>query len=216
MDNVQCIGNENRLQDCYFDGWGNHAHQTTCKSMFVSCKNENYDLRLYNRQNDDSGLLEVYYSGGWGFVCDSDWSLHNSHVACKQLGFGSAESSYILSSPPVGGLVLMDGVNCTGAESRLVDCPFKGWGYARARCNGSNYVGVVCSNHGNSEMNVRLVGSDSETRGLVQVQYSGRWGYVCGHYWGDFEAKVSYYICLLFICLFICLFIIFYKSVVYF
>ncbi|XP_019852771.1 PREDICTED: scavenger receptor cysteine-rich type 1 protein M160-like [Amphimedon queenslandica] len=190
MDNVQCIGNENHLQDCYFDGWGHHTHQTTCKSMFVSCKNENFDLKLYNRQNDNSGLLQVYYSGGWGFVCDSDWSLHNSHVACKQLGFGSAESSYTLSTPPVRGLVLMDVVKCTGAESRFVDCPFKGWGYARARCNGSNYVGAVCSNHGNSEMNLRLIGSDSETKGLVQVQYSGRWGYVCGNYWGDFEAKV--------------------------
>ena len=190
MDNIQCIGNEDHLWNCSFDGWGHHTHPSTCKSMFITCQNKNYDLRLYGRHGN-RGILEVYYNRVWGFVCNSDWSTSNSHVACKQLGFETAESTYIVATPPVKGLVLMDGVKCVGSETRLVDCSFRGWGYAHTRCNGTNYVGVVCSNQGDDGISIRLVGNSTEYEGLVQVQYSGRWGFVCPNYWGDFEAKVK-------------------------
>ena len=50
------------------------------------------DLRLASRSDDKSqlsseGRLEVCVNSVWGTVCDTDFSSHDAHVACGQLGF---------------------------------------------------------------------------------------------------------------------------------
>lgn len=37
---------------------------------------------------------------------------------------------------------------------------------------------------------MRLVNNSTTYEGLVQVKYSGRWGYICGHNWNDIDAEV--------------------------
>lgn len=189
MNNVQCIGTESHLWTCPFSGWG-FANNTNCTSVYVKCANRDYDLRLFGNLGS-RGLVQVYYRGTWGFVCNSDWTENNSNVLCRQLGYGGVVSTFIGTQP--GGIVLMDKLKCTGTENRLVDCSFSGWGLIQARCNGTNYVGVECG-HGNRSASVRLV-ERTLYEGLVQVEYSGHWGYVCPHYWGDFEAQVSVLVC---------------------
>eukprot|EP00731_Ephydatia_muelleri_P015177 Em0008g897a len=39
-------------------------------------------------------LLELYYSGSWGTICDDHWTLVEASVACRSLGFPGARTAY--------------------------------------------------------------------------------------------------------------------------
>jgi hypothetical protein len=96
------------------------------------------DLRL---AEGSSGLLEVYAMGAWGTVCDDLFDDVDATVACQQLGF----SSGVLAVPAVFGTgdIWMDDVQCTGSESRLIDCPFGGLGMHN--CSHSEDVALICT-----------------------------------------------------------------------
>ena len=63
-------------------------------------------------------------------------------VVCRQLGYpygqGFREAYYGSGEGPI----LMDEVYCTGEESSLIDCPFKGWG--NNDCSHAEDAAVVC------------------------------------------------------------------------
>ena len=50
------------------------------------------DLRLVNSTSTNalSGRLEIFLQGQWGTVCDDFFGLDEANVACKQLGYPSA------------------------------------------------------------------------------------------------------------------------------
>ena len=94
--------------------------------------------------NGTKGRVEVCWDGEWGTVCDHDWDLNDGGVACRQRGFLGVVSVYHSSYFGSGTVqVLMDNVQCVGNESRLVDCPFKGWGITD--CSDQEIAGVECS-----------------------------------------------------------------------
>lgn len=35
----------------------------------------------------DSGVINIFYNGAWGTVCDDSFDDIDAHVACKQLGY---------------------------------------------------------------------------------------------------------------------------------
>ena len=45
------------------------------------------DIRLVGGQHSGEGRLEYCSGGVWGTVCNEEWNLNNTLVACRQLGF---------------------------------------------------------------------------------------------------------------------------------
>ncbi|KAG9346195.1 hypothetical protein JZ751_008018 [Albula glossodonta] len=96
------------------------------------------------------------------------------------------------------GLILLDGVRCSGAEHSLLDCSHTEWG--RHECTHRQDVALRCerrieSNHipgppPATGMLVRLVGGQSRKEGRVEVLLNGQWGSVCDDGWNDLNAAV--------------------------
>ncbi len=102
------------------------------------------DLRLVGGEEDHEGRVEVYHDGEWGTVCDDYWGIADARVACRQLGFANANEAPRRARFGEGsGPIWMDNMDCTGAETALADCPFRGWGVHN--CRHREDAGAVCT-----------------------------------------------------------------------
>ena len=102
------------------------------------------DLRLVGGEEDHEGRVEVYHDGEWGTVCDDYWGIADARVACRQLGFANAnEAPRRARFGEGGGPIWMDNMDCTGAETVLADCQFRGWGVHN--CRHREDAGAVCT-----------------------------------------------------------------------
>ena len=149
MDRVQCEGNEIRLWDCRFGGWGNvDSGCSSNQAAGVVCEStgENFQVRLADGQSSQEGRVEVAYQGTWGPICDTHWNILDAHVVCRQLGYQGAAQAYHGSRYGRGeGLVLLDNAKCVGSEKRLIDCLYTGWARVHANCvDHSRDAGVLC------------------------------------------------------------------------
>uniref|UniRef100_A0A3P8VUQ4 SRCR domain-containing protein n=1 Tax=Cynoglossus semilaevis TaxID=244447 RepID=A0A3P8VUQ4_CYNSE len=162
LDNVDCLGFERGLGECYSPGWGVHNcyHNEdvglVCTGQYTP---ENYILtpppnpgysyregtiRLENGQNACQGRVEVFYQGNWGTVCDDEWDIRDARVVCTQLNCGEAVRAYSNSFFNYGtGRILMDNVRCNGNELHITQCPHNGW--ERHNCGHHEDAGVVCT-----------------------------------------------------------------------
>uniref|UniRef100_A0A672Y7Z0 SRCR domain-containing protein n=1 Tax=Sphaeramia orbicularis TaxID=375764 RepID=A0A672Y7Z0_9TELE len=180
LDNVMCTGTESNLTECRHQGFGIHncGHQ---EDAGVVCEGRS-TVRLVGSTTRCSGRVEVFHSGQWGTVCDNDWDLSDAEVVCRQLDCREA-----LSAPgdahfgQGSGVIWLDNVMCTGTESNLTECRYRGFGIHN--CGHQDDAGVVCST-------VRLVGSTTRCSGRVEVFHSGQWGTVCDDEWHLSDAEV--------------------------
>ena len=53
----------------------------------VDC--EEGEVRLLDGTDPSNGRVEVCQNGIWGSVCTSQWSVSNTRVLCRELGFES-------------------------------------------------------------------------------------------------------------------------------
>ena len=94
------------------------------------------------------GHVEVLYNGTWGTICD-DYFESNSNgatVLCRMMGYhgGDESNDYRQSSVTPSKKIWLDGVQCTGTESNIDDCPHnEPWG--NNNCNHGEDVAIRCN-----------------------------------------------------------------------
>ena len=99
-------------------------------------------VRLSGGSSYNEGIVEVYYNGRWGSVCNDGWDECDARIVCKQLGFKSAELAYFGKRPRAD--IILDNIICSSSNTVLASCGHYGVGI-NVGCN-SQYVvaGVKC------------------------------------------------------------------------
>ncbi|CAM9454652.1 unnamed protein product [Bubo scandiacus] len=171
---VRCTGHEANLTLCNTSLPESVPSAGIAEDVGVICWGSR-QVRLVNGPGLCAGRVEIYYQHSWGTVCDDGWDLPDATVVCRQLGCGGAVEA--VGSAWFGegsGQIWLDGVNCSGAEAALWDCPVGSWG--QHDCGHKEDAGVVCSEF----VTLRLENSDG-CSGRLQVFYNGTWGSVCSN-----------------------------------
>ncbi|XP_036840121.1 neurotrypsin-like [Oncorhynchus mykiss] len=155
LDEVQCKGSEGTLLSCGHAEWGRHDCSHS-EDVGVRCErggetNEVPGLpqitgplvRLVAGESRKEGRVEVFLNGQWGSVCDDGWNDINAAVVCRQLGFIGVSKARSMAYFGEGqGLIHLDNVRCTGAETSLGECPAEG--EDAHDCRHSEDAGVIC------------------------------------------------------------------------
>ena len=99
-------------------------------------------IRLLGGQNAHEGHVDVFLNGHWFSVCGTDWDLLEAIVACRQLGYHTAEAA--LRASPLDNTVRPNWMvvgQCTGYEANLTQCKQN---YGQGPCR-NYHAGVICS-----------------------------------------------------------------------
>uniref|UniRef100_A0A4W2C5C3 SRCR domain-containing protein n=1 Tax=Bos indicus x Bos taurus TaxID=30522 RepID=A0A4W2C5C3_BOBOX len=185
LDNMQCRGHEEHLDECSHAGWFAHncGHR---EDAGVVCSGDWPELRLVGGSGRCSGRVEVLHEEAWGTVCDDLWDLNEAEVVCRQLGCSQAVSALGKAHfGPGSGDIFLDNLQCAGAERHLGQCAHSGW--SEHNCGHHEDAGVICSG---DWPELRLVGGSGRCSGRVEVLHEGAWGTVCDDLWDLNEAEV--------------------------
>ena len=145
LDDLRCTGEETRLDECP------HTTHHDCihfEDAWVACEpavdGEEGDLRLVNGSVPSEGRLEILHENEWGTVCDDEFDARDADVACRQLGYASAEEFFGFQQHSFGlgrGVIVLDNLRCTGDEDRLDECPHT----SAHNCSHAEDVGLACT-----------------------------------------------------------------------
>ncbi|XP_075995785.1 HHIP-like protein 1 [Genypterus blacodes] len=92
------------------------------------------------------GRVEVFIRGEWGTVCDDLFSTKAGTVVCRQLGYTTALAVMkraMLGEADSRVRILLDDVECEGAERTLLECKRSAVG--KHNCSHGEDVGVICA-----------------------------------------------------------------------
>ncbi|EDV26978.1 uncharacterized protein TRIADDRAFT_23148, partial [Trichoplax adhaerens] len=161
INNLNCTGSENSIYNCSDFSWSNGT--TTCSrydKASVKCTGS-YSMKLrpvtdgtlrlvaqYNSAGPNEGNVEIYHNGTWGAICHNSFNIKDAQVVCRQLGYTNA--SYTSCCSNYGNsnykLTWLSYLNCSGNESRVLDCPRGSrWGDFSNGCGRYSIAGVSCT-----------------------------------------------------------------------
>ena len=104
-------------------------------------------LRLRGGSTQFEGRVEVLIGGEWGTIRDNEWGLPDAMVACRQLGFSTAQAAVLggyFEPAPSSVPIHLDLVGCEGEEVSLVECEGRGVHRQHSRHHNQD-AGVVCA-----------------------------------------------------------------------
>lgn len=131
-------------------------------ACYIGCTSPG-NLRLVGGSGPREGRVEMCYRGQWGTICDDEWDNIDAQVVCRQIGFG-ANSRFlqIMNSllvildiitdavafqgaffGPGVGQIILKGIDCSGDEEILLDCPTND--YESLNCTHTRDAAVACS-----------------------------------------------------------------------
>ena len=101
-----------------------------------------FTVRLAGGNSYSDGIVEVYYNGEWGAVCDYGWDILDATVVCRQLGFESAVLVDFGQRPVA--FISLESVMCSISDTVLASCGHYGVGIT-VNCRSQYKVaGVKC------------------------------------------------------------------------
>ncbi|XP_063406012.1 deleted in malignant brain tumors 1 protein-like [Mytilus trossulus] len=193
LNDVNCSGSESKLLDCDFnnvtfqcDHWydiGVHC--------FLNCSTEDEgDLRIRPGYAKNQGRLEIKYRGEWGTVCHNHFGNVDAEVACRQLGYCSGIMQPRKLINHGYGAIWLNDVNCSGSESKLLDCDFNN---VTLQCDHWYDIGVHCFLNCSTEDegDLRIRPGYAKNQGRLEIKYRGEWGTVCHNHFGNVDAEVA-------------------------
>ncbi|CAI5683599.1 unnamed protein product [Oreochromis niloticus] len=165
---IDCNDRESSLRQCTFRDFTTYAS--------VVCSG---NVRLTGGSTRCDGRVEYFDEGRWGSVCAESWDMNDATVVCRQLDCGRPHKLIQLDRDT--GQTWTDQINCNGRESTLTQCPKEPY-----HCNNTAVAGVFCT----GSLAVRLVNSNDECSGRVEVRHGEQWHAVCDADWTLSKAGV--------------------------
>ena len=95
--------------------------------------------RLVQGRSSLEGLVEVYYNGSWGTLCDDGWNIKAAKVVCKELSLGDVveavvdQRRFVRDDHFKKTKIWLSEVRCEGNEHSITKC--KHQGMFLASCN---------------------------------------------------------------------------------
>lgn len=148
------------------------------------------DLRLVQQHiknaSFSAGRLEIYMNSTWGSICADSFDIIDADVACRQLGYFGALGTETSFHTPYGrgmeGPVWLDEVQCSDADLlHILSCSHVG--VQENDCDHFSDVAVECIEQDRlsypNDMDVRLVGDNFISQGMLEMHCNGTWARVC-------------------------------------
>ncbi|XP_031563150.1 scavenger receptor cysteine-rich type 1 protein M130-like [Actinia tenebrosa] len=177
IDNLDCRGSENSIEDCGFK-WGiSGAKQSKvaavgCTPVTIDDKNS-MTAAIGPGQNTGLGQVEIRYKTNDYAVCGDDrWDIKDADVICRMNNFKYGAMAAIRKYTIDPKKPFLTGFECRGTETGLDECfRVQSW-----TCSGNFIAGVMCKPNTGVRPQMKLRLADN---GRVEVSYGNKWGTIC-------------------------------------